>query len=167
MSNHDKDAPDMTELENKLSEEITPAAIELAKASRGKILEHAAREGWSRSQADWLDKLAQEPLFQAVADGVPGSQALEQAYTTARRKLTVGYFDHALAEGKNRYTAFLTVIDLEKQLAERRGDAYPGYPDETLLAACRAVEAAAARGASSEEQIASGFAAIRELSERA
>ena len=30
-----------------------------------------------------------------------------------------------LDEGKNRYTAFLTVIDLEKQVAERRGDAPP------------------------------------------
>lgn len=143
--------------------EAAPAARELSETARAQILAHAAAEGWSESQADWLDKLAKEPLLQMVADGVPGSEALLQAYGIARRRLTVGYFDNALDEGKNRYTAFLTVIDLEKQVTERRGETAPEYPDAILLEACRAVEAAAEGGASSEEQIAAGFAVIREL----
>lgn len=146
--------------------EAGPAARELNETVREQILAMAAAEGWSESQADWLDKLAKQPLFQMVADGVPGSEALEKAYGLARRKLTVGYFDHALDEGKNRYTAFLTVIDLEKQIVERRGAPPPDYPDAILLEACRAVDAAAEGGSSSEEQIATGFAVIRELMEK-
>ncbi|MGO4741528.1 hypothetical protein AB4099_33795 [Bosea sp. 2KB_26] len=155
---------EMEKLKTKLRTEIEPAAKELDDTSREQILARAEIEGWSKSQADWLNKLAKEPLFQAVADGVPGAEALEQAYQQAKRQLTVGYFDNALAEGKNRYTAFLTVIDLEKQIAERRNEAAPDYPDAVLMAACRSVEAAAANGASSEEQIEAGYASIRSLS---
>lgn len=150
----------------KVEEEAAPAARALSETARAQILAMAEAEGWSDSQADWLDKLAKQPLFQMIADGVPGSEALEKAYAIARRKLTIGYFDHALDEGKNRYTAFLTVIDLEKQITERRGAPAPDYPDAILLEACRAVEAAAERGASSEEQIDIGFAVIRQLMEQ-
>lgn len=155
---------EMEQLKTKLRSAIEPAAKELDDTSREQILARAEIEGWSKSQADWLNKLAKEPLFQAVADGLPGAEALEQAYQLAKRQLTVGYFDNALAEGKNRYTAFLTVIDLEKQIAERRGEEAPSYPDEILMAACRSVEQAASGGASSEEQIEAGYATIRGLS---
>lgn len=150
----------------KLEQNLTPSAQQLDAVSREKILERAAAEGWTPAQADALDQLAKQPLFQAVADGVPGAEALEQAYKAARRELTIAYFDHALQSGKNRYTAFLTVIDLEKQLAERRGGPAPAYPDPVLLEACRAVEAAAQNGASSNDQIATGFAVIRDLMEK-
>ncbi|MEN5084701.1 hypothetical protein ABE438_19630 [Bosea sp. TWI1241] len=150
----------------KLERELDPVAKELDASSRKQILAAAKAEGWSDSQADWLDKLAKQPLFQAVADGVPGEEALQQAYGIARRKLAAGYFDNALDEGKNLYTAFLTVVDLEKQIAERRGDTPPDYPDAILFEACRAVERAAAEGLSTEDQIATGFGMIRELSAR-
>lgn len=144
--------------------ELTSAAEQLEATTREHILARAAAEGWSPSQATWLDIIAKQPLLQAVADGTPLLTALEQAYADARRTLTTGYFNNALDEGKNRYTAFLTVIDLEKQLAERRGETPPAYPEDILLEACRAVEDAATRGLSSEDQIATGFAVIRELS---
>ena len=149
-----------------LERDIAAPAHRLDVVSREKILERAATDGWTPAQADALDQLAKEPLFQAVADGVPGAEALEQAYKAARRELTVKYFDNALESGKNRYTAFLTVIDLEKQLAERRGGPAPAYPDPVLLEACRAVEAAAQNGASSNDQIATGFGVIRDLMEK-
>ena len=138
-------------------------ARDLSETAREQILAMAQIEGWSDSQADWLDTLAKQPLFQMVADGVPGSAALEKAFAIARRQLTVGYFDHALDEGRSRDTAFLTVIDLEKQVTERRGAPAPDYPDAILMEACRAVEAAADAGAASENQIAAGFAVIRTL----
>jgi hypothetical protein len=147
--------------------EVTSAAETLDAKTRENILARAAAEGWSASQARWLDIIAKQPLFQAVVDGTPVVEALEQAYGEARRTLTVGYFNNALDEGKDRYTAFLTVIDLEKQLAERRGEAPPSYPQVVLLEACRAAEAAAQRGLASEEQIVAGFAVIQELSKQA
>lgn len=139
---------------------LTENLRELDAVSRQKILEAAAAEGWSDSQAHWLDILAKQTLFQEIVDGKPTIEALNDAYATARRKLTVGYFENALNEGKNRITAFLTVIDLERQIAERRGDTPPDYPDPVLIAACEVVEAAAAQGLSSEQQIAAGFAEI-------
>lgn len=163
MSN--ENTPDLNELKAQLEREIPPAAADLANAAQEKILARAEAEGWSASQAEWLVKLSLGPLFQAVADGMGGTEALEQAYGAARRQLAVGYFNNVLSEGKDRYTAFLTVIDLEKQIAARRGAAVPDYPDAVMLPACQAVEAAAENGASSEEQIAAGYATIRELSE--
>lgn len=147
--------------------ELMSAVEKLDANSREHILARAVAEGWSPSQAKWLDVIAKQPLFQAVADGTPVLEALEQAYGEARRTLTTGYFNNALDEGKSRFTAFLTVIDLEKQLAGRRGEAPPAYPDNILLEACRAVEAAAERGLSSDDQIAAGFAVVRELSAKA
>lgn len=145
--------------------EIPPAVAELLQAADEQILARAKAEGWSVSQAEWIARLAHDPLIRAVADDRPGMEALEEAYGIARRKLAEGYFTHALAEGKSRYAAFLTVIDLERQVAERRGAAAPDYPDPVLLAACRAVEAAAAEEATPEEQIATGYAAIRQAAE--
>ncbi len=147
--------------------ELTSAAENLEVTAREAILTRAKAEGWSESQMKWLDVIAKEPLFHAVLDGTPFGEALENAYGIARRTLTTGYFDNALKEGKDRYTAFLTVIDLEKQLAVRRGEAPPAYADSILIEACRAVEAAAQQGLSSDQQVATGFAVIRERSARA
>src|ERR1700761_883948 len=96
--------------------ELTAAAETIDRRARELILARAATEGWSDSQAQWLDRLSKQPLFQAIADGTPIDEAMERAYGEARRVLTAGYFDNVLNEGENRYTAFLTVIDLEKQL---------------------------------------------------
>lgn len=144
-----------------MTTELTEATRRLNDLSRERIMEIARLEGWSDSQAEWLDVLAKEKLFEDVLAGAPSEQALTDAYRLARRRLTLGYFENALNEGKNRITAFLTVIDLERQLAERRGDVAPQYPDEVLMAACGAVEATAAAGKSNDEQIAAGFAVIR------
>lgn len=153
-------------LKAKIEQESAPAAKDLDAISREKIFSRAAVEGWTPAQAEWLDRLAKQPLFQAVADGVPGNEALEQAYQIARRKLTTSYFEHALDTGKDRTTAFLTVIDLERQLAERRGEVALQYSDEMLLEACHAVTVAAQRDASAEEQIETGFAVIRKMVEK-
>lgn len=163
MIDHSNTPRDSGDNEQAVSE-LVSAAEKLEGVTRERILERAKAEGWSDSQMMWIDAIAKEPLFQAVADGAPVGEALENAYGIARRTLTAGYFDNALKEGKDRYTAFLTVIDLEKQLAGRRGEAPPSYPDNILIEACRAVEAAAQQGLPSDEQIAIGFAVIRELS---
>lgn len=141
--------------------ELAEASRRLNELSRAHILEQAKLEGWSESQAEWLDVLAKEQLFDEVVAGKPAAEALVDAYQLARRRLTVGYFENALNEGKNRIAAFLTVIDLDRQLAERRGEVPADYSDEVLMAACEAVEAAAAAGQPSDEQIAVGFAVIR------
>jgi len=59
------------------------------------------------------------------------------------------------------YRTFLAVIDLDRQLAERRGDTLAAYSDESLMRACGAVVAAAEAGQPSEEQIAAGFGVLR------
>ncbi|MCO5089501.1 hypothetical protein [Bosea sp. (in: a-proteobacteria)] len=140
-----------------------PAVAHLDEASARLIRVRAEAEGWSASQAEWLDRLAKAPLIQAVVDGTPAPEALEQAYAQARRDLTIAYFDNALAEGKTLFAAFLTLIELERQLAERRGEAAPDYADNILLAACEAVQVAAERGLSSEDQVSAGFGMIRKL----
>jgi hypothetical protein len=150
----------------KVIAEVTSAAADLAEMGRDRILARARFEGWSIPQADWLARLALEPLFEAVANDVPGPDALDEAYRIACRKLAVAYFNNALNEGKDRRAAFLTVVDLHRQVAEQRDAAPVDYPDEILIVACRAVEAAHATGASSADQVAAGYAVIRQLLEK-
>jgi hypothetical protein len=162
MSNQNFTVKDLPALAARLAEEITPASLELDKASREAILSRAQAEGWPKEQAIWLDRLAKQPLFQAVADGVPGPEALDKAYSAALRELTSYYFDAAIEEGKNPIAAFLTVVNLEKALAERRGETLE-YPERILMLACKGVTEAAEQGLSSKEQIDVGYAIIRRL----
>ena len=96
-------------------------------------------------------------------DADPPAASLDEAYKAARRVLTIGYFDNVLAQGKTRLVAFLTVVDLEKQVAQRAGGPVPDYPDDALKAAYVELAKAAERGASSAEQIEIGFAALRAI----
>lgn len=119
----------------------------------------AKASGWSDSQAQWIGRLGAE-----VLQGQPASSpaALEAAYKAAERQLSVGYFNNAVEQGKSRLVAFLTVIDLEKQVIVRAGGTAPAYSDDALKTAYAALEGAASRGAPVEEQIAVAFTALRQ-----
>ena len=151
---------ELATLAERVSDEVTPAARELAALAETVILGRAAADGWSPSQAEWLVKLALEPLFQAVADRVPGPDALDEAYTQARRRLSISYFQDALDRGKRPMEAFLTVIDLERQVAERGGMAPPDYPDSALKPACAKVEGAALQGYRAADLVRIGYAVL-------
>lgn len=118
----------------------------------------AQADGWSASQAGWIGKLGAAAM---ASEAKKPAATLDEAYKAGRRDLTIGYFDNALAQGKTRLVAFLTVIDLEKQVAQRAGGPVPDYPDDALKAAYVELAKAAERGASSAEQIEIGFAALR------
>lgn len=138
-----------------------PAIVLVQGKSRGAapeaaLAERARRDGWSESQAGWIGKLGAAAL---AAEG--GVKTLDEAYQQGRRGLSVGYFDNALSQGKTRLVAFLTVIDLEKQVAQRAGAAPPAYSDEALKAAYVALAQAAEAGASSAEQLEIAFASLR------
>ncbi len=151
------------------SEEARAAmAAELARAvekfdagARGKLLARAAAEGWSPAQAEWIDVVSRASLLQAVAAGTPHEEALDGAYRSGRRQLTIGYFDGAIERGENRMKAFLALVELEKQLAIRRGEPPPSYPDDIVAEACRAIAQAAEDGLSSDDQFDLGFYVIR------
>jgi hypothetical protein len=160
MAENDVTPAELADWKAKFEAETIPVVEGLDADAREQILARAKADGWSDSQADWLDKLAKQPFLQMVADGKPGVEALIEAYRIAGRQLMIGYYNNALEHDKNRYTAFLTVIDLEKQMAERRGAEAPHYPDDILLTACRAAEAAGVAGESSEVQVEAGFAVI-------
>ncbi len=123
-----------------------------------KFTERAKANGWSDSQAYWIGKLG-AAVLETTTDRSPA--AFDVAYKEACRKLSVGYFENAINEGKSRLVAFLTVIDLEKQVAQRAGDAVPNYSEDALKAAYLALAAAAERGASNADQIEAAFASLR------
>lgn len=143
-----------------------PAGIELVQmqqsnaALQAQLTARAKASGWSESQADWVGRLAAEALGDTSA---PSPEQLDAAYKAGERLLSVGYFKNALSQGKSRLIAFLTVIDLEKQVIARGGGEVPNYSDDDLKAAYGALEGAAARGAPVEEQIAIAFATLRRL----
>lgn len=149
-------------LAQQISDEMTPVAQELAANSRPAMMRIAAQDGWSDPQAEWIWKLSLQTLMQAVVDGTPVEEAMQQAYREGRRLLTIAYFNNARDEGKRPFEAFLVVIDLERQIAERRGATPPDYPDEILKDACEHVEAAGRAGAPAEEQIEIGYRILRE-----
>lgn len=123
-----------------------------------KFAERAKATGWSDSQAYWIGKLGAAAM-ENKTDTSPA--ALDAAFKDACRKLSAGYFDNAISEGKSRLVAFLTVIDLEKQVAQRAGDAVPTYSEDELKTAYLALAQAAERGASTAEQIEAAFASLR------
>lgn len=126
-----------------------------------KLVARAEADGWTASQAEWIAKLGMSAADASHAGRTTAD--FEEVYKLGRKALTVAYFDNALKEGKTRLVAFLTVIDLEKQLAERRGAPAPAYQDDWLKAAYVRLAEAANRNASSSEQLDIGFAVLREL----
>lgn len=114
----------------------------------------AAADGWSKSQAEWIGRLG-------ARQSLDSPPSFDDAYRAGRLALSAGYFNDALNRGKSRLVAFLTVVDLEKQVAIRAGHAAPDYPDEWLQRAYVAVAHAADGGLSSAEQIEAGYAVLR------
>lgn len=140
----------------------TVAVVQLAQADavsvQAKLVQRAKADGWSPSQADWIGKIG----LAALNGELNGSEAtFDTAYRDARRILAAGYFDNALQEGKSRLVAFLTVIDLERQVAERAGNPVPRYSEEALKIAYAILATAADRGASTADQIELAFASLR------
>lgn len=137
-----------------------PAVIWQAAQAAGsieeKLAQRAKADGWSESQAGWIGKLGA-----AAMGSQAGGSSLDAAYSDGKRALTIAYFDNALKEGKSRLVAFLTVVDLEKQVAVRKGERAPDYPDDWLKAAYVALAKAAESGATSAEQLEVGFASLR------
>ena len=141
---------------------VVQAVVRAAQSADGLEATFAARakrEGWSDSQAEWIGRLGVAALDGATS---PAPEAIDRAYKAAGRRLSAGYFNHALDEGKTRLVAFLTVIDLEKQVITRAGGKAPDYADSALQAAYRALEDAAARRVSVEDQLATAFAILRQ-----
>lgn len=136
---------------------LVPAA-ETAADLEARFAARAKREGWSDSQAEWIGRLGVAALGGGNA---PSAEAIDRAYKAAGRRLSAGYFDHAVDEGKSRLVAFLTVIDLEKQVITRAGGKPPNYSDAALRVAFRALEDAAAQKVSVEEQLVTAFAVLR------
>lgn len=124
------------------------------------LVARAEADGWSASQANWIGKLG---VARTPGASATSKADVDAAYTAGRQALTVAYFDNALASGKSRQVAFLTVIDLEKQVMTRAHLAPPDYSDEALQKACDAVELANRKGLSSNEQIEAGFEVLRLL----
>lgn len=121
----------------------------------------ARQEGWSDSQAEWVGKLGAAEYAASGGQQRPSPELFEQLFKVGTRKLTIGYFNDALSRGKTRLVAFLTVLDLERQVKARRGEQVADYPDDWAKSAYVKVEEAAARGADSAEQIEAGLAEIR------
>ncbi len=141
---------------------LVQAAAETASVEE-QLVARAKADGWSDSQAGWIGKLgiAEKP------DASASSKAdVDAAYSAGRQALTAAYFDNALANGKSRLVAFLTVIDLEKQVMARANLSPPDYSDEALQKAYDAVELANEKGLSSNEQIEAGFEVLRLLAEK-
>lgn len=161
MSNTKDLAAQIEEARTKIAEDILPAARRLEAVASDHFLAAAKAEGYSDEQAQNIDLLSRLPLLQGAVDGVPPSESLARAYRIGRQQLAQGYYENVLNKGKSHYTAFLTLIELEKQLAARRGEQAPDYPESALMMACEAAEMAAEEGLSVEEQIATGFAMLR------
>lgn len=161
MSNNNDIAAQIEEARKNIAEEILPAIRELEEAASPQFIAAAKADGYSDEQAANVDLLARVPLIQGAVDGLPPAESIQNAYDVGRRELAMRYYENTLDNGKNHYTAFLTLIELEKQLAARRGEPAPDYPEEALIMACEAAQMAADEGLTIEEQVATGFAMLR------
>jgi hypothetical protein len=136
-------------------------AADINAAARANILGRAQRDGWSAEQAEWLDRLSKQGFFDAVQAGVEAHAALDSAFDAARRELVGAYFDRGETAKGGRFTAFLILVELERELACRRGDTPAEYSEAALTEACRTVDASHQAGLRRDEQIAAGFESLR------
>lgn len=161
MSNPNTPEAQIEAARKEISADLAPAIEKLEAVASEHFIAVAKQEGYSDDQAKNIDLLARLPLIQDAVDGVPAEESFVHAYQLGRRQLALSYYENVLNKGKGYFTAFLTLIELEKQLAERRGEPAPEYPQEALIMACEAAEMAAEEGLSIEEQVATGFAMLR------
>lgn len=141
---------------------LAPELVELISLFTGLVERRLADEGWQPAQ---LAAIAERAVAQFTSDVLAGraaSDATGKAIRDARGAFMADLFDTLIEEGKDRATAFLTLVALDRENAERTGEPAVAYPQPWLDAAVAAVEAAARRGAASVEQVALGFTALGE-----
>jgi hypothetical protein len=161
----DVTGPQLEAFRRRFESELTPAIEEFVVVACQAVERLAKRDGWSAAQAARLVEQALPPILQDLAAAVPPEQALEGGYQKARRALSAKIFEDTIAEGSTRDTAFLTLVELERALARRRGEPAADYSDALLIAGCQAAAAAAHAGASTIEQIDTGFGMMRRLAQ--
>lgn len=153
------------QLRRKFETELPSALAAFGEQARAAVTEAARLDGWSSDQAIWLADHALKIMVEDLAAEVPTEQAVGDGYLKACKALSLKVFEEALARGAERDVAFLLLIELEKEMAARRGEDAPAYSAALLMAACQAVASAAAEGLSHADQIETGFAMMRQLSE--
>jgi hypothetical protein len=146
-------------LRSRFDREVTPDILRFGAVALDTAQRVAEAEGWYPAEAAWIAEHALPKLIEALEAGRSPEEALHVGLRAGRQALAVHAYEEALAQGSSRETAFLTLVETERRLAP----ATPDDSDARLAAACRAVDVAASEGASSIEQIASGFAVLQRL----
>jgi hypothetical protein len=159
--NDEAEVPDA--VREQFEADTLPGIINFAATALQTAQTVAEAEGWYPEEARWLAEHALQPLTEALETGVDPEAALMGALRDARLMLAIHAFDEALATGSSRDVAFLTLVETEARVARHGGGAAPAYSDALLRAACAAVATAASEGASTREQIGTGFAVMRTL----
>jgi hypothetical protein len=159
--NDEAEVPDA--IREQFEAEALPGIMSFAATALQTAQTVAEAEGWYPEEARWLAEHALQPMTEALEAGVEPEAALMGALRDARLMLAVHAFDAALATGSSRDVAFLTLVETEARVARNSGGDAPVTSDALLRAACAAVATAASEGASTREQIGSGFAVMRTL----
>ena len=150
------------EIAAEIRDGLAPELVELITLYTGLVERRLADEGWQPAQLAAIAERAVARFTSDVLAGESASAATGKAIREARSAFMADLFDALIAEGRDRATAFLTLVALERENAERVGEPAVVFPQPWLDAAVAAVEAAARRGAGSVEQVALGFTALGE-----
>lgn len=159
----DLETSEAEQLRQRLETELPPALDEFVAIARATVRQLADDDGWSEEQGAWLADKALPPMLTDLAGGADPYEALADGYRKARQDYATDRFEQALAQGQSRDVAFLTLVEIEGLLADRRGEPRTAYSEALLRAGCEAVTASAREGHSSADQITTGFAMMQSL----
>ncbi|MBV8192545.1 MAG: hypothetical protein JO339_35325 [Alphaproteobacteria bacterium] len=145
---------------DEIREHLVPEFVELSAEFVNLAAHKLADDGWQPAQSAAIVERALPDFLDRVLGEEAGGEAIDRAIGHGRRELFADIFDEELQEGSDRRTAFLLLAAIDRENAERVGSPETNYPGAWVDAAVAAVEAAAARGESSRDQIAEGFSAL-------
>ena len=144
------------------TDEIIPVAEALTERFLAKAEELALEEGWPQDLAGAIG-VAGAPLFlERMFDDANPEEALDDAMRQGRRLVFAELYKNELAQGADRRSAFLKLVEQARENDVRAGDAAMAVPDDWVSAALQAVEAAAGRDLPAEDQVMAGLQSLAE-----
>ena len=147
-------------------EEFAPVAEKLASEFFDKAVTIAKDEGWQPELAEAVGLHGSAAFVQALIDGEEPAVAIETAMKRGRREVLEGLFKSEIESGKDRRSAFLRLLEINRENAARTGEEVQ-YPEAWVTAAADAVDTAAGQGGSLEDQMKAGYLSINRSAQAA
>lgn len=141
-------------------DEFVPAVEGIAERFVRTATAASVDQGWRADHAEAAAALGVAPFLERLLNGSDPQDAVEAGIALGRKQALGAMFSTELAEGRSRHEAFRAILELQRENAGSRGEEPVEFPEDWMTAALAEVDAAAANGQPSEDQVAAGLSAL-------